>query len=68
MTGVETIVAADQVAALNESAEERKERLERERISKMTEKSAENLNDNFLEDKNWKFASQNTLTAKIKRN
>lgn len=68
MNEVDTIVAADQVAALNEGPKEKKEREERERIFKMTEKSAENLNDNFLEDRNWKFSSQNTLTAKIKRN
>lgn len=68
MTGVGTIVAADQVAALNESAEERKEREKRERLQEMAEKSADNLNNAFLEDRNWKFAPKNTLAAKIKRN
>lgn len=68
MTGVETIVAADQVAALNESPEERKARLEKERMQKMAQKSAETLNDEFLDDRNWKFDSNNSLEAKIKRN
>lgn len=65
---VETVVAENQEAALNESAEERKERLERERKDKMAEISAKTLTDKFSEDKNWKFSQWNTLKAKLKRN
>lgn len=44
MTGVETIVAADQVAALNESPEEKKERLEREKREKLRQAATEDVN------------------------
>lgn len=54
MTGVETIVAADQVAPLNESPEERKARLERERIAKVRANILEEVNDKIMEANSWK--------------
>ncbi len=54
MTGVETIVAADEVAALNESDEERKIRLDKEKQTETLQKMITKLNkDGLFDESAW---------------
>lgn len=56
LLGVPTVIAEKQVSALNESPEERKTRLEKEKKVKELVQMMKNMNKAFFDKKNWATA------------
>lgn len=67
MTGVETIVAADQDAPLNESPEDEKLRKEEEKKVRLMKEYAEKFNKWFLDSDNWSYNPKNSGIGVIKK-
>jgi endonuclease YncB( thermonuclease family) len=67
VNGVTTIVAKEEVAALNESPEEKKIRLERKKQEKIKQEALEHLNKMLNDHKNWEVSTDKTDSAEISR-
>lgn len=67
LLGVPTVIAEKQVAALNESPEERKERLQREKREKLQISLLEDFRKYFYREENWERGSQGSedITVEI---